>query len=114
MMNRAERQSANSHDLIRAMPAEGSGHHSDCHVDLPPVTHRGGDFMSEQATSLDQPKRRADRTPTNATSFQFQFPSSAKIHINGVAHPDVRLAMREVSLTSTRHGNVTEPNDPMR
>ncbi len=70
--------------------------------------------MSEHAASLDPPRHRADKTPTNATSFQFQFPSSSKIHVGGVAHPDVRVAMREVSLTPTRRGNVTEPNGPVR
>jgi phosphomethylpyrimidine synthase len=69
--------------------------------------------MSEHVVSLDSPKRRADRTPTNATSFQFAFPSSRKIHVSGITHPDVRVAMREVSLLPTRRGNVTEPNGPV-
>src|SRR5215467_8386302 len=58
--------------------------------------------------------RRADRTPTNATEFQFEFPSSRKIHVPGTLHPDVHVAMREVSLTPTRRGNVSEPNGPLR
>jgi len=62
--------------------------------------------MTDHA-SLEPNRRRADRTPTNATSFQFQFPSSRKIHVKGVA-------MREVSLTPTRRGNVTEPNGVVR
>src|SRR5258707_9304570 len=69
--------------------------------------------MSEHASSIEPPKRRADKTPTNATSFQFQFPSSRKIYVNGIAHPDVRVGMREVSLPPTRHGNIADPNDPI-
>jgi phosphomethylpyrimidine synthase len=69
--------------------------------------------MSEQATPLE-PRRRPDRTPANETSFQFTYPSSRKIHVEGTLHSDVRVAMREVSLAATRRGNLTEANAPVR
>src|SRR5689334_17333901 len=87
------------------MPAEGSGLQP---IDgLPPAAKRPTEESMSEV-------RRADRTPTNATEFQFEFPSSRKIHVSGTLHPDVRVAMREVSLTPTRRGNVSEPNGPLR
>ena len=44
-----------------------------------------------------------------------QMPNSKKIHVAGVLHPDIRVPMREISVTPTKSytGAIT-PNDPVR
>ena len=59
-------------------------------------------------------RRRVERTPTNQTQFQFQFPASRKVYVPGTLHPDVRVGMREIELSPTRLGAHIETNPPFR
>src|SRR5437773_8257488 len=43
-----------------------------------------------------------ERLPGRDVSDSYQFPASAKVHLSGSIHPDVRVPMREIALSPTR------------
>ncbi|MEM7386495.1 MAG: phosphomethylpyrimidine synthase ThiC, partial [Verrucomicrobiota bacterium] len=56
--------------------------------------------------------------PTNDTSDggdQTLFPKSKRIYVKGKVHPDLRVSMREIELSETKHPDGTvESNEPVR
>jgi phosphomethylpyrimidine synthase len=68
-------------------------------------------------TVIDSPKtnRRGERTPTEATLSDYQFPASRKVYVPGTLHPSVRVPLREIALSPTKgFGGVVEENAPIR
>src|SRR5437763_688780 len=47
---------------------------------------------------------------------EYRFPASAKVYVPGEQYPDIRVPMREISLTPTRghNGGPPETNPPLR
>jgi phosphomethylpyrimidine synthase len=73
--------------------------------------------MPEQPieSSVAQPRRRTERTPTREQSPKWQFPASRKIYTDVTLHPDVHVGMREIALSPTRlPGGGYEENPPLR
>jgi phosphomethylpyrimidine synthase len=57
-----------------------------------------------------------ERAPADACITREPFPGSKKIHVPGVLHPDVRVPMREITLSPTQPtsaGKAPEVNDPV-
>src|SRR5690349_4848187 len=69
--------------------------------------------------SQEQGKRgngRGERTPEGTAGSDYRFPASAKVYVQGSLYPDVRVPMREITLTPTRGINEgpVEENPPLR
>lgn len=59
---------------------------------------------------------RQERVPDGTRVTREPFPASRKVHVPGVLHPDLRVAMREVALTDSppaEPGGAPRPNDPV-
>ena len=57
-----------------------------------------------------------ERAPADACITREPFPGSKKIYVPGVLHPDVRVPMREITLSPTQPtsaGEAPEANDPV-
>ena len=56
-----------------------------------------------------------DQIPEQPSSTAALFPNSSRVYVQGKIHPEVKVAMREVSLSPTNHPNgETEANPPVR
>ncbi|MGI8480857.1 MAG: phosphomethylpyrimidine synthase ThiC, partial [Chthoniobacterales bacterium] len=55
----------------------------------------------------------SDDVPPNA--YDFEFPKSRRVYVNGQVHPDIRVPFREISQANTKSFDGTiEPNEPIR
>ncbi len=56
-----------------------------------------------------------DTAPKEGKITRHPFPNSKKIYVSGKVHPNIKVAMREISLSDTKHsmtGKMT-PNAPV-
>src|SRR5689334_21503274 len=59
-------------------------------------------------------KRRVEKVPGRLLVEGFRFPNSRKVYAPGEIFPDIRVPMREISLSPTRVGNIQEENPALR
>ena len=54
--------------------------------------------------------------PDGTGGSDYRFPASTKVYLRGSLYPDVRVPMREISLSPTRghNGGPSEENPPLR
>ncbi len=59
--------------------------------------------------------KKQETTPTQATITRAPFPASKKIYVEGKIHQDIRVPMREISLTDTKVFGTEKkvPNQPV-
>jgi phosphomethylpyrimidine synthase len=78
--------------------------------------------MSELRTDHAAPqggngaRGRRESTPTGAGGSDYRFPASRKVYLAGNLHPDVRVPMREITLspTASHNGAPATANPPLR
>ena len=68
----------------------------------------------EIGSAVTNGKRRVERVPGRQLTEEFRFPNSRKVYVPGEMFPDVRVPMREITLSPTRVGNTHEENPALR
>jgi len=69
---------------------------------------------AESAVVTTNGKRRVERVPGRQLTEGFRFPNSRKVYASGELFPDIRVPMREITLSPTRVGNTHEENPALR
>jgi phosphomethylpyrimidine synthase len=77
------------------------------------ATRSSGSSRNGQAGSRNG---RRDRIPHGTAGSDYRFPASTKVYVRGTLHPDLRVPMREIRLSSTHghNGAPAEENPPLR
>jgi len=70
--------------------------------------------MAPQIAALEAPKKRSDAKPDEAVLKRSMgpLPASRKLYVEGTLHPEIRVPMREISLSPTKAMQPGKPDAP--